>query len=140
MSNLLISLFVLPLRFLLPLPSSSGGSIDKAVGLNRQPGIPVPPAAWVVRLQWARGPPRWAAHPPAEPVSQQGGGWVPPGLSVALPRVGSQTLEALPLTGPRTLLARPLGLSRFGQFPGYRLDGVEQSLWTQVDVWYPCTR
>lgn len=77
---------------------------------------------------------------PAEPVSRQCSGWVPLGLSVALPRMGSQMLEALPLTVPRPLLTWPLGLSRFGKFPGYRLECVGQSLWTQLDVWYPGTQ
>lgn len=78
-SNLLILFFVLPLRFLLPLPCSSGGSIDKAVAFNRQPSIPVSPAASVVRLQWARWPPGLVAHNPSrasEPTMQKvGSSW-----------------------------------------------------------------
>ena len=90
MNNLLISLFVLPLRFLLPLPSSLGGNIDKAVGLNRQPSIPVPPAAWVVGLQWARGPPGLAAHTPSR-ASEPARRWVGSSWALGCPALYGQS-------------------------------------------------
>ena len=141
MSNLLILFFVLLLRFLLPLPSS-GGSIDKAVGFNRQPSIPVSPAASVVRLQWARWPPGLAAHNPSrasEPTMQ----WVGSSWALGGPATyGQSDAGGLASHSTPTLLAWPLGLSRFGQFPGYRLDCAEQSLDTirRLIPMYPITR
>ena len=138
MSNLLILFFVLPLHFLLPLPSSSGGSIDKAVGFHRQPSILVSPAAYVVRLQWARWPPGLAAHNPSR-ASEATMQWVGSSWALGCPATyGQSDAGGLASHSTPTLLAWPLGLSRFGQFPGYRLDCAEQSLWTQLDVWYPC--
>ena len=106
-------------------------------GLQQAARMPVSPAASVVRPGWVPGLPGLAAHS----LSRASGpmmGWVGSSWTLGCPVTcgHSQTLGALLLTVPRTLLARPLGLSRFGQFPGYawyfpgyRLDCVERSLW-----------
>lgn len=142
-SNLLI-LFLPSASFLLPCLLLQEEASTKAVAFNRQPSIPVSPAASVVRLQWARWPPGLAAHNPnpsraSEPTMQWvGSSWR---LSVALPRMGSQMLEALPLTVPVHYsdgLLASLGLGSF--------QGIDCSVGQSLDTIrclvprYPITR